>query len=230
VGADRLAAVNRLPVATPVAQQSAGARPEGFVSGNVYDKYGTRNPLYRALMRRFLAACRGLLAIAEPRSLVEVGCGPGDLARGLDPEATLPYVGTDLSLVQVFAARRLRPGRRFVPAAASQLPFRDRSVDLVVACEVLEHLDDPEAALAEAARVSRGHVLVSVPWEPVWRLLNLARGAYWGALGNTPGHVQRFSRRALRRLVSRRLDLVAERRPFPWTVLLARKRAAAAQR
>lgn len=200
----------------------AGANPEGFVSGNVYDKYGTRNPLYRVLMRRFLAACRELVEEASPGSLVEVGCGPGDLAASLDPEGRLPYVGTDLSLVEVLTAGRRQPERRFLPASAYALPLPDRSADLVVACEVLEHLDEPAAALAEAARVARRHLLVSVPWEPVWRGLNLARGAYWGALGNTPGHLQHFSRRAIRRLVGRHLEIVAERRPFPWTVLLAR--------
>lgn len=200
-----------------------GASPEGFVAGNVYDKYRTRNPLYRALMDRFLAACGELLATARPRCLLEVGCGPGDLAVGLDPEGALPYLGTDLSLQQVLEARR-RCGRRFLPASAHRLPLPDGGADTVVACEVLEHLDDPAAALAEAARVCRGHLLVSVPWEPVWRLLNLARGHYWSALGNTPGHVQHFSRRAIRELVGRHFEVVAERRPFPWTVLLARPR------
>ena len=75
---------------------------------------------------------------------------------------------------------------------------------------------------AEVARVSSGWLLLSVPWEPVWRILNVARGRYVGSLGNTPGHVQHFSRRAIRGLVASRFELVAERRPFPWTVLLAR--------
>jgi ubiquinone/menaquinone biosynthesis C-methylase UbiE len=156
--------------------------------------------------------------------MVEMGCGPGDLVTALDPEARRRYVGTDLSLGEVLAAGRHQPARRFLPASAYGLPFPDSAADLVVACEVLEHLDDPAAAVAEAARVARRHVLVSVPWEPVWRLLNLARGSYWSALGSTPGHVQHFSRRAIRRLVGRHLEVVAERRPFPWTVLLARKR------
>ncbi|HMB52222.1 MAG TPA: class I SAM-dependent methyltransferase, partial [Thermoanaerobaculia bacterium] len=142
----------------------------------------------------------------------------------LDPAARRRYVGTDLSLAEVLTARRGQPDRRFLPASAYELPFPDAAADLVVACEVLEHLDDPETALVEAARVTRRHVLVSVPWEPVWRLLNMARGSYWSALGNTPGHLQHFSRRAIRRLVGRHLDVVAVRRPFPWTVLLARKR------
>ena len=83
---------------------------------------------------------------------------------------------------------------------------------------------DPATAIGEIARVSRRAVLVSTPWEPVWRLMNLARGRYVSAWGNTPGHIQHFSRRALRRLVSRRVDVLEERRPLPWTVLLGAPR------
>ena len=98
-------------------------------------------------------------------------------------------------------------------------------VDLVLACEVLEHLEQPAQALGEIERVCDSHALVSVPWEPVWRMLNMARCKYWSRLGNTPGHVQHFSRRAIRKLVGGHLQVVAERRPFPWTTLLARRRS-----
>ena len=72
-------------------------------------------------------------------------------------------------------------------------------------------------------RSARGYVLLSTPREPLWRLLNVARGAYLGALGNTPGHVQHWSRRGLRRLVERQFTVDQERLPVPWTVLLARR-------
>lgn len=194
------------------------------VTGNVYDKYRTRNPLYRALMASFQRAARELLAGAAPQRVLEVGCGPGDLAAaaldtfpGFDGAA---YVGCDIGLAELATARR-RAAARFAAASAYRLPFADRSFDTVLAAEVLEHLTAPEAALAEIARVASGRLLVSVPWEPVWRLLNVARGQYLGSLGNTPGHVQQFGRQAIRELVGRRFRVVAERRPFPWTMLLA---------
>jgi hypothetical protein len=73
--------------------------------------------------------------------------------------------------------------------------------------------------------IPRRAVLLSTPWEPVWRLLNLARGRYVRDLGNTPGHVQHFGRRALVRLAEARLRVVAVRRPLPWTVILGEPRA-----
>jgi hypothetical protein len=55
-------------------------------------------------------------------------------------------------------------------------------------------------------------------------VLNVLRGKYLAAWGNTPGHLQHFSRAAIRRLVASRFQIVAESHPLPWTMLLARRR------
>jgi hypothetical protein len=87
---------------------------------------------------------------------------------------------------------------------------------------VLEHVPAPEATLAEMARVARRHLLVSVPREPLWRGLNVARGAYIRDLGNTPGHVNHWSKRSFTALLSRYGTVEQVRSPFPWTMLLVR--------
>jgi hypothetical protein len=72
-------------------------------------------------------------------------------------------------------------------------------------------------------RVARGgHLLVSVPREPLWRALNMARGAYLRDLGNTPGHVNHWTKRGFTSLLSRHGDVIEARSPFPWTMLLVR--------
>jgi hypothetical protein len=73
-------------------------------------------------------------------------------------------------------------------------------------------------------RVARRHVLLSVPREPLWRVLNVARGAYWRDWGNTPGHVQHWSRDEFVALVSRYFTLTRVVAPFPWTMVLAEKK------
>jgi SAM-dependent methyltransferase len=105
---------------------------------------------------------------------------------------------------------------------AADLPFADDEFDLACAIEVLEHLPDPQRTLAEMARCARRHLLVSVPREPLWRMLNMVRGAYWPALGNTPGHLNHWSRRSFVQLLSRHGEVVEIRTPFPWTMLLVR--------
>jgi ubiquinone/menaquinone biosynthesis C-methylase UbiE len=197
------------------------------VAGNYFDKYRSKNPVYLALVGDFLRRARELLRIARPVRALEVGCAQGDLAFRLFGEGkempVIAYTGIDLSPSEVSRARERFPGWSFRVASAYDLPFPDSAFDLVIACEVLEHLDRPAECLREVERVCGSHVLLSVPWEPVWRVLNLARGKYWACLGNTPGHVQHFSRRCIRRLVSARFEIVAERRPIPWTMLLARR-------
>ena len=209
------------------------AVPEDFVSGNVYDKYRTKNPIARWLMQGFLSGCRELLRKIEADRVLEVGCGPGDLAGWLLPTVDwcqrASYLGTDVSTEEVAQAKAAYPSKDFLPASIYDLPAADRSFDCVIACEVFEHLEDPQTALDEVARVSSKYLLISVPWEPVWRVLNLARGQYISDLGNTPGHLQHFSRAALRRLVSTRFEILDERHPLPWTILLARVRQDAAR-
>ena len=176
-------------------------------------------------MARFLADCKDLLRRAEPRRIVEIGCGPGDLIRELNDASPASYLGTDVSIEEILTARRRVETKRFLPASAERLPFPDASIDTLLACEVLEHLEEPRQAVREAARVCRRYLLASVPWEPVWRILNLSRGKYWSDLGNTPGHLQHFSRAGFRSLLAEHFDLVEERHPFPWTMILARVRS-----
>jgi ubiquinone/menaquinone biosynthesis C-methylase UbiE len=194
--------------------------------GNVYDKYATRNPVARWLMQGFLRSVSELYQKVGARSVLEVGCGEGLLAQYLITQGSRPdrFEACDLKLDHL--AANLDPALRFREASIYELPWPDRSFELVVCCEVLEHLREPSRGLAELARVASRAILLSTPREPAWRMLNVARGKYWAALGNTPGHVQHFSRRALERFVSSAVDIEQVRTPVPWTVLLGTPRRA----
>jgi ubiquinone/menaquinone biosynthesis C-methylase UbiE len=193
-------------------------------TGNTYDKYGARNPVSRALVTRFLRDLERSLPLdgVAPARVLEVGVGEGEISDRLRARyPTADLVGFDLHDAELEAQWRAR-GQRNVVADAVAAPFTSDTFDLVLAIEVLEHLDDPRRALAEIARVARGTVVLSVPREPLWRALNLARGAYVRALGNTPGHVQHWSRRAFVELVGRYFDVVQILTPLPWTIVQAR--------
>jgi ubiquinone/menaquinone biosynthesis C-methylase UbiE len=194
-------------------------------TGNTYDKYGSTNPVVRRIMTGFRSTLDELFTSAAPTSVLDVGCGEGVLTHEwAERLGTGPIVGVDLDDPKLRAEwqDRQRPNLEYQVADATSLPFADGEFDLTAAIEVLEHVPDPEATVAEMARVAGRHVLVSVPREPLWRTLNVARGAYLRELGNTPGHVNHWSKRAFVSLLSRHGRVEQARSPFPWTMLLVR--------
>jgi 2-polyprenyl-3-methyl-5-hydroxy-6-metoxy-1,4-benzoquinol methylase len=160
----------------------------------------------------------------------ELGCGEGELAIRLARRG-LRVRGSDASVeVIAEAERRARAAGVDLELSATPVealdPGRD-SAELIVCCEVMEHLEDPEAALETVARLANPWAIVSVPREPLWRALNLARLKYVGGLGNTPGHLQHWSRRGFERFLECRLEIVELHAPLPWTMALCRSASGA---
>jgi 2-polyprenyl-3-methyl-5-hydroxy-6-metoxy-1,4-benzoquinol methylase len=194
-------------------------------TGNTFDKYGSANPVVKRLMGGFHGALDELWAKAAPQSILDVGCGEGVLAvEWAQRLGDGRVVGTDLDDPKLRAEwqKRSRPNLEFRTEEATSLSFADDEFDLACAIEVLEHVPEPQATVAEMARVARRHLLVSVPREPLWRGLNVCRGAYLRELGNTPGHVNHWSKGAFVSLLSRHGTVEEARSPFPWTMLLVR--------
>lgn len=205
---------------------SGGLQENGIVVGNAYDKYGSKNPVVRWIMKGFGDALSSLVAKTSPQTIHEIGCGEGYWVCDWN-EQGIQARGSDFSEKVIDIARE-NAKERGLPAEA----FRSRSIydvepgrdsaDLIVCCEVLEHLDQPEAGLAALQRIATNYVIISVPREPVWRGLNLIRGRYISSLGNTPGHVQHWSARNFIDLVGRYFEIVEVKKPLPWTMLLCR--------
>ena len=106
-----------------------------------------------------------LLSSRRPEGrLLDVGCGNGAQTRLLKPLARRLF---GLDIVNINEAEGAIPGGEplFVQSGAMALPFRDGSFDIVTAFEVLEHLTDDRAAVAEVGRVLRpgGYFFFSVP-------------------------------------------------------------------
>jgi 2-polyprenyl-3-methyl-5-hydroxy-6-metoxy-1,4-benzoquinol methylase len=202
---------------------SSGGTAQAVPTGNTFDKYGSTNPVVRRLMSGFEGSLADLFGRASPASVLDVGCGEGILTqRWAEQLGDRRVVGIDLQDPKLEAewATRRRDNLTFRATNGGEIPFEDGEFDLVAAIEVLEHVPDPERTVAQMARVAGRHLLVSVPREPLWRALNVARGAYIRQLGNTPGHINHFSKRAFIGLLGRYGTVLEIRSPFPWTMLL----------
>lgn len=208
---------------------SGGAKENGIVVGNAYDKYGSRNPIVKWMMGRFESALSELVAKASPTAIHEIGCGEGYwvlrwneqgmAARGCDFSTRVIELACENA-----AERGLSPSL-FEARSIYDLEAGRDGADLVVCCEVLEHLEHPEIGLQALQRVVGRYLIASVPREPLWCTLNLARGKYIVDWGNTPGHIQHWTKSGFIHLISKYFDVVEVKSPLPWTMLLCRLRA-----
>ncbi len=176
-------------------------------------------------MANFFRTAERLLSGLSYATVLDAGCGEGVLLSGV--ETTLVgrrTVALDRDRAELQTAAVNIPGALLCQADVGQLPFRAGEFELVLCLEVLEHVPVAAGALRELERVCSDYCLLSVPREPLWRMLNMARGAYLTSRGNTPGHVNHWNSKEFTAFVKNSFDILDVRRPLPWTMVLARKR------
>ncbi len=208
-------------------QAGAPAGAAEVPTGNTYDKYGSTNPVVRRLMEGFERDLFELLDRAAPSSIVRRRLRRGRPDRALGGADLRAASRASTSTTPSCASeweRRSRPNLEFHTGLGDRLPWTDGEFEAATAIEVLEHVPDPAAVLDEMSRVASRWLLVSVPREPLWRGLNLARGTYVRDLGNTPGHLNHWSKRGFARLLGRYGEIAELRSPLPWTMALVQIR------
>jgi 2-polyprenyl-3-methyl-5-hydroxy-6-metoxy-1,4-benzoquinol methylase len=187
-------------------------------------KYQTGNPLMLWFIRRFLAQIRDAALAVRPTTIVDIGCGEGIVGGMLcDAIAGIEYVGLDVSPTVVETARTLYPHLDFRVGSVFDPAIEPPTADLAVCLEVIEHVEEPGRAVANVMARTRAHALVSVPWEPWFRLGNLVRGRHVRRWGNHPEHVQRFDPDGFRALLAPHAAEVRVWTCFPWIIGLARR-------
>lgn len=185
-------------------------------------KYHSMNPVSRFFVKNFYSSisqiCRNLNPVNR---YIEVGCGEGYVSK-IVTEIIKPTncYAVDIDPNEAEDAKRNLPQCNVSVASIYELPFEDSHFDLIVCCEVLEHLEHPEKALAELKRISSGQIILSVPNEPLWRILNMARLKYLKDWGNTPGHLNHWSQSEFREMVSSHFRVKFTLSPTPWTMFL----------
>jgi 2-polyprenyl-3-methyl-5-hydroxy-6-metoxy-1,4-benzoquinol methylase len=195
---------------------------DGIVIGNIEDKENLKNPISRQLVKKFDDTLLGLLKSINPNSLHEIGCGEGRLTRLIASHFSIPILATDFSIevIEHNQANEIADVT-FVQKNIYELTAPEDYADVVICCEVLEHLANPENALTVLKKLKANHYVFSVPREPVWRFLNVFRGRYIPALGNTPGHINHWSTKSfLWFLKTNDFHVKIVKHPLPWIMVL----------
>ncbi|MBX3130952.1 MAG: methyltransferase domain-containing protein [Polyangiaceae bacterium] len=196
--------------------------PDAYFDRFSTPKYRNPNPVQRLLIRRFVRELHDLFVEALPaQTVLEVGVGEGFLSGYLAEK--LPgtkFVGVDSSAGDLAELSRRFP--TIETHCASLYDVADLGVrpDVLLCCEVLEHVDDPARAVEVLRGLEPKQAIFSVPHEPFFMLSNLARGKNVTRLGNDIDHVNHWGGRSFRRLLERSFRVDRFATSYPW--LLAR--------
>ena len=188
-------------------------------------KYETNNPILKLILRNFFERTNCLMNTIDFESVFEVGCGNGyvtDFIKRQHPRADIQAM--DINEEKLSVAKARLKDVNFSVGTIYDISHQDNSFDLVISTEVLEHLCEPLDALEELLRISKRYIIVSVPNEPLYRIANMARLKHVLAFGNTPGHINHWSKGKIYALANKVCDVRAVQTPFPFTVLLCEKR------
>lgn len=141
--------------------------------------FRARNALINELMGRHFPGAADFF---------EVGCGTGFVLSGLTGGALTRVAGSDLHPSGLLRARERLPDAELLQMDARHIPYEDEW-DVIGAFDVLEHIEEDRAVLAELRRALRpgGGLIVSVPQHP-W---------LWGPFDDYAHHVRRYTRREL---------------------------------
>jgi 2-polyprenyl-3-methyl-5-hydroxy-6-metoxy-1,4-benzoquinol methylase len=190
------------------------------------EEYESRNPISRLLFDNLFRTISKIKPYLKPGSkLLEVGCGMGISSLTLND--MLPGHNFEASEVDdIFVQKMLSSNfpLKVTHESVLDLQRENHSFDCIFCLEVLEHIEQYEKALSELFRVARGYVVISVPNEPLWRILNMLRGKYIPSYGNTPGHINHWSSKTLKDLISKYGVVQRIFLPIPWIVVLAKTR------
>jgi SAM-dependent methyltransferase len=201
-------------------KRSETIRPTNIYSG----KYTESGVIGRWLLDHFYHTINQLVKNLPVNTVLEVGCGQGYSLTYLKKIFSGKHLeASEYESRLIEDARRINPGIRIIQESVYDLKHADDSFDLVLALEVLEHLKNPEKAFSELRRITKKYCLLSVPREPLWRFLNLARGKYWLSLGNPYSHINHYSKKAIIRLAGQYFKKLEIATPIPWTIILSSK-------
>lgn len=191
----------------------------------VQTKFIDKNPLVKLVNQRFLSSIYELSLETRAEKILDCGCGEGIVINYLSRKLSrVQFEGFDIDQGSLNLAKKLNPKANFKKGSILKIPHKQKTFSLVLCTEVLEHLKDPEKALKELDRISSKYAIISVPYEPIFRISNMLRFKYWSRLGNTPGHINNWTPYAFKKLIAKYFRIEKELYPLPWMMFLVSRK------
>jgi len=190
--------------------------------GNFFNKYESTNPIVQTLVKKYFQDLDSFIIPIkdEIASALEIGCGEGYVTKHLQ-DIGICIEGADISERIINVARELHPSIRFSVQSIYDLTSSGKKYDIIFMNQVFEHLDNPKQAMEEIKKSTRKYLFFSVPNEPLFRIANIARMKYLSEFGNSPGHVNHWSKRSFRKfLVSQDIDIIGISTSTVWILAL----------
>ena len=191
-----------------------------------FTKHSSTNPIQQMLIDNFYKNVIKILRPLKIGKVLDVGCGEGFTLDKFEKEKIgKSLFGIDYSNDALRLGAKIYPHLNLKKGDIYKIDSPDNTYDLVLATEVLEHLEHPEKGLDELIRVSRKYVLISVPNEPFFILANFVRGKYLKSFGNHPEHINHWTFIGFEKMLKKHgLKIVKASHPFAWTLILAEKK------
>lgn len=188
------------------------------------NKYSNKNPLHRFALNRFFDLIAAEIDRIRPDRILDFGSGEGFFIDELIKRNVVlhEYLGVDTRQNALKEAKLKHPQFSFVNADLLNCALDGEQFDFVIASQVLEHLPQPEKYLEILCSLSKGSLLLTVPNEPWFRILNLLRGRDIKKLGNHPDHVNLWSFKQFCDFVGDFIIIERAYKAFPFTIIVGR--------
>lgn len=186
------------------------------------ERYLDPNPIHKLLINNFLKVIADTVDSLNCRKILDVGCGEGFVTEKISRKGR-NIIGIDICKEKIEKAKKRVKNAKFYVGDVYHLPFKPNFFDLVIATEMLEHLEDPNHALSNIKVVTSKYFLTSVPNEPLYTFTNLIRLRYLNRWGSHKEHIHKWNTSSFTKMVSEYFKIIEVKKPFPHIVVLCEK-------
>lgn len=201
-----------------------------YNTGNI-EKYNTKNILKQLMIKHFLHKLQKIFSEItvkykdENIKMLDIGCGEGLISNLLyDNFKNLDITAVDFFAQAIEIAKKGNNRKIFFETGdITNLKYSDKSFDIVIATEVLEHIPTPQRALQELLRVGNKSIILSVPNEPFFCLGNLLSGKNVKRLGNPVDHVNHWTYYGFKKFLKRQIPenfSIKQYNCYVWTLVV----------